>query len=238
MPNLRLSRLAAVVLAIATLSSNLAAQQPAKDVPAPVDLGAFTKEIMALEFRGGHSYLAMWLPYEFFVAATVSQKDVPKSTVEKDLAFLVPYVALFVQTSIQQPTGPDLYADEKEVRARAFLRLSDGSEISPLEQVPPRVAAMMSAMKAILTQEGDAGSANMHLLIFPATVSGRKIVDTLLQDKLTLVLKANQRFKETSFTWRTPFDAVVKVPDCPRCKAGVSAKWLYCPYCGQKLTHR
>ena len=124
MPNLQLSRLAAVVLVIASLSSNLAAQQPVKDAPAPVDLGAFTKEIMALELRGGHSHLAMWLPHEFFVAATLSQKNEPKATVEKNLAFLVPYVPLFVQSSIQQPNGPDLYADEKEVRARAFLRLS------------------------------------------------------------------------------------------------------------------
>ncbi len=236
MPNLRLNRFAAAFLAIASMSPHLNAQQPAE--VAPVDLGAFTKEIMAMDFRDGRSHLAMWLPYEFFVAATLSQGKLPKSTVEKDLEFLAPYVTLFVQSSIQQPNGPDLYADEKEVRARASLRLSDGSEISPLEQVPPMVTATMSALKSVLTAEGDAGSANMHILIFPATVRGRKIVDTSRQDKLTLVLKATQRFKETAFTWRTPFDSIVRVPDCPRCKAGMSAKWSHCPYCGQKLPHR
>lgn len=237
MPKLRLrSSLAAAIVIIATVSQHSPAQQPVKN-PA-VDLGAFTKEIMAMDFRNGQTHLAMWLPYEFFVAAALTEGKLSKATVEKDLEILTPYVTLFVQNSIQQPNGTSSYADEKEVRARAFLRLADGSEISPLDQVPPSVTAVMSSMKAMMSAEGDAGSANMHILIFPATVRGRKIVDTSQQDKLTLVLKATQRFKETSFTWRTPFDSIVRVPDCPRCKAGMSAKWSHCPYCGQKLPHQ
>ncbi|MBC8031626.1 MAG: zinc ribbon domain-containing protein [Pyrinomonadaceae bacterium] len=236
MPNLRLTRLAAAFLVIAAMSQQLPAQQPVKN--SAVDVGAFVKEIMALDLKDGRTHLAMWLPYEFFVAATLSDGKLPKATVEKNLEFLIPYITLFVQTSIKQPSGIDVYGDEKEVRARAFLRLSDGSEISPLEQVPPSVTAMMSALKVLITAEGDAGSANMHILIFPATARGQKIVDTSRKDQLTLVLKANPRFKETSFTWRTPFDSTVSVPDCPRCKAGMSAKWSHCPYCGQKLPHR
>lgn len=236
MPNIRLTSLAAAFLVMAAMSQNSPAQQPVKS--SAVDVGAFTKEMMALDLRDGRTHLAMWLPYEFFVAAALSEGKLPKATVEKNLDFLTPYVTLFVQTSIQQPSGIDWYADEKEVRARAFLRLSDGSEVLPLDQVPPSLTATMSALKAILSAEGDVGGANMHALIFPAaTPRGQKIVDTSRKDRLTLVLKANPRFKETSFTWRTPFDSVASVPDCPRCKAGVSAKWSYCPYCGQKLPH-
>jgi len=237
MPKLRLrSSLAAAIVIIATVSQHSPAQQPVKN-PA-VDLGAFIKEIMAMDFRDGQTHLAMWLPYEFFVAAALTEGKLSKATVEKDLEILTPYVTVFVQNSIQQPNGTSSYADEKEVRARAFLRLSDGSEITPLHQIPPQVATTMKALKALITAEGDAGSANMHILIFPATTPrGQKVVDTSKKDQLTLVLKANPRFKETLFRWRTPFDSVVSVPDCPRCKAGVSAKWSHCPYCGQKLPH-
>jgi hypothetical protein len=201
-----------------------------------VDLGAFTKEILAVDIREGRNHLAMWLPFEFFVAATLNQGKATKAEAERGLDFLRPYLTLVVQSSIDQPDGRSTYASEKEVRARAVLKLSDGTEVYPLDSVPPLVSATMSAMKTLIAAEGDAGSANVHIIVFPAlTKQAQKIVDTTRKDKLTLVLKADARFKETSFTWRTPFDAMASVPDCPRCKAGVSAKWTYCPYCGQKL---
>lgn len=236
MRNIRVTGLAAVVMVIASLCQLAPAQQPA---PKPaVDLGAFVKELMAIDFRDQRSHLAIWMPYEFFVAAVVNEGKMPKAIVEKDLHYMTPYVTVFVQSSMVQPDGADLYSDEKEVRARAFIRLPDGVEIAPLEKVPPTVGALLAALKVIISAEGDAGSANLHALVFPAlTPKGQRVVDTLKQDKLILVLKANSKFKETSFTWRTPFDSLTTVPDCPRCKSGVSAKWSHCPYCGQKLPH-
>jgi hypothetical protein len=236
MSKLRLTSIAAALFVIAALAQDLRAQQPVKN--SSVDMGAFTKEIMALDFRDGQSHLAMWLPYEFFVAAALSEGTKTRSSVEKDLDFLTPYITVMVQNSIQQPNGSNTYEDEKTVRARAVLLSPDGKEISPLGEVPPMVTATISALKAILTAEGDAGSANMHLLVFPSlTPRGQKIVDTSRKDTLTLMLKANPRFRQTTFTWRTPFDSMVSVPDCLRCKSKVSAKWSYCPYCGQKLPH-
>lgn len=236
MRNRLYTRLAITLLLLGAMQQRSSAHQELSQSTA-VDLGAFTKEIMIMDFRENQTHLAMWLPYEFFVAATLSQGKVSKAAAERDLEFLRPYITLAIQSSIEQPDGTSMYASEKEVRARAVLKLADGSQVSPLESVPPMVSATMSAMKALITSEGDAGSLNMHILVFPAlTKQGQKVVDVARKDKLTLVLKAHTKFKETSFTWRTPFDALTTVPDCPRCKAGVSAKWTYCPYCGQKLS--
>jgi len=98
------------------------------------------------------------------------------------------------------------------------------------------VSATLAAMKAIIDSEGGAGNANLHILVFSGfTKTGAKIIDTSQKAKLTLLLKADPKFRAITFNWRTPFDAVAGVPDCSRCKAGLSAKWTYCPFCGQKL---
>lgn len=226
-----------ICLVLLALSQDLSAQ--AKVVqPKPVDLGAFTKEIMAFDFSDNQTHLAIWFPNEFFVASAVSDGTTTKAEAERDLDFLKSYITIVVRRSYDLPDGTSVYANEKEIRDRAVLRLADGSEALPLDKVPPTVSAMLAAMKAAISSEGDAGSANLHILVFPATTKkGEKIVDTSHKATLTLVLKADLKFKERSFTWRTPFDSVVTVPDCPRCKAGVSGKWSYCPYCGQKLPH-
>lgn len=237
MHNRLLISLVTTVLLLIALPQDLSAQQSVTPHP-PVDVGAFTKEIMVMDFRDAQIHLAMWLPYEFFVAATLNEGKTTRAEAERDLSFLKPYITMIVQSSFDQPDGSSVYASEKEIRARAVLRLADGTDALPLDKVPPLVSATLAAMKAVIGSDGGAGNANMHIIVFSGlTKTGEKVVDTSQRAKLTLVLKADARFKERSFTWRTPFDAVTAVPDCPRCKAGVSAKWSYCPYCGQKLPH-
>jgi hypothetical protein len=233
-------RLTCLVLACFTLialTPDLSAQHSPTQHP-PVDLGAFTKEIMIMDFSDGQDSLAMWLPYEFFVAATLNEGQKTRPEVERDLEFLKPYITMVVQSSFDQPDGTSVYATEKEIRSRAVLKLADGSEALPLDKVPPMVSAIMAAMKAVLGSEGGEGKANLHIVVFSGlTKTGEKIVDTSQKAKLTLLVKANGKLKEKSFTWRTPFDAIASASECPRCKAGVSAKWTYCPFCGQKLPH-
>ena len=91
----------------------------------------------------------------------------------------------------------------------------------------------------MFSAEGDAGSANMHVLVFPANGPDNKpIVEASKKDKLTLVLKADHQFKESTFVWRTPFDATTPAPPCPKCKEPLSAKWTFCPWCGAKVESR
>jgi hypothetical protein len=201
-----------------------------------VNLGEFVKELMSLQMDESRMQLVILLPHDFFVAATMAQTGKTAAAVEQDVAFLKPFLTVAVQNSTEGADGRSSYLSESEVRARAVLKLADGSEIRPLTSVPPMVAATMAAMKTLIAAEGDAGSANMHILVFPSkTGRGAPIVETKQKDKLTLVLKAAGNFKETSFVWRTPFDAATSAPDCPRCKAAMSSKWSYCPYDGQKL---
>ena len=236
-------RAALVLAALALLPLAAAAQEPVERTRAvrlqkpAVDVGGFVKEIMALRLEGGQQHLAMWLPFEFFVAAGAAEGATPREVIERELAFLKSYNTLFFVASVERPDGTSVYASEAEVRKRAGLRLADGTELRPLDVVPPKLSAVVAAMKAIMAQQGGAGRENVHIIVFPAApAAGKSVVDVTRKDSLTLVLKADARFREVVFNWRTPFDALTAVPDCPRCKAGVSAKWTYCPYCGQKLS--
>lgn len=225
-------------LALATLALlplTAAAQQPATHRQA-VDLGAFAKETVAFRIDRGQQHYVMWMPYEFFVITASAEGTIPRESMEKELAFLKPYVTLLVMASIGKPDGTEVFASEAEVRRRAVLKLGDGTEVRSLEAVPPKLSAVVAAMKAVMAQQGGADRANLHMVVFPAaTAAGKQVVDESRKGSLNLVLKADARFREAAFTWHTPFDALTAVPDCPRCKAGVSAKWTYCPYCGQKL---
>ncbi|MFL6207462.1 MAG: hypothetical protein ACJ74W_01355 [Pyrinomonadaceae bacterium] len=224
-----------LILLAFLLPASLPAQQGTTHDPA-VDLGAFTKELMIMRLEDNHTQVVIWFPFDFFVASGVADSGRPKAEVEQELDFLKTYLTVMVQNSIDKPDGGSVYASEAEVRARAALRLEDGSELLPLRNPPPKVAALMAAMKSFISAEGDASSANMHILVFPAvTKQGAPVVQTARKDKLTLMLKANGSYKAAIFVWRTPFDAAVEGAVCPKCRERMSPKWSYCPYDGQKL---
>jgi len=224
--------LLAVLMVVQLIAPSVPAQQK------QVDVGAFTKEIMVLNFEGDEEHLVMWMPYEFFLAAGTSADAASRESIERELGFFKSYITFFIMGNKDKPDGTELYATEAEMRNRAFLKLGDGTEIKPLGTVPPKVAAIVAYMKTYLAQQGGTDRENMHIIVFPATTAqGKPIIDVGRKDVLNLQLKADAKFRAVSFTWRTPFDALTAVADCPRCKAGVSAKWTYCAYCGQKLTH-
>jgi hypothetical protein len=224
-----------VVLAVTHLAPSrvLSQEQPARP---KVDLGSFVKEVMILKLEGDQRQLAMWFPFEFFVQAGMAEGGKSRSEVEKEIGFLKPYHVIMVQTGWDREDGTTVYSDEKEVRGRATLRLDQGKELKPLDRTPPLVSATVEAMKKMIASEGDEGSANMHVLMFPATTPDQKtVIDMSRKGKLTLFLKPAGRFKQTEVVWHTPFDATTPVPPCPKCKESVSPKWSYCPWCGQKL---
>lgn len=232
----RFFHIALIVFCLTTLPQTLVAQQEAEQ-QSQVDLGAFVKEIFKLRLDDNLSELAIWIPFEFYVEATLAEGGKTRETVEKELVFLKPYTTLIAQCSIAQPDGTVLYSSETDIRKRAVLKFSDGTEVSPLVDVPPMVAATVAVMKTILAAEGDPGGANMHVLVFPnKNKQGQPEVDASKKDKLTLVLKADVPFDKTVFTWHTPFDATKPVPPCAKCGETVSASWSFCPWCGAALS--
>lgn len=236
----------AALLLLAALPSRLPAQQAATAhrhtataaTTKTVDIGSFIKEMMVLKMESETQQLALWFPFEFFVAVGMSDGKETRASVESDMSFLKPYLTVAVQVNRDLPDGTTVYQPESEVRARAVLRMEDGAEVAPLDKAPPMLTEALALMKSVISQQGGEDRASTYFLVFPnKTKTGKSVVQERQQDKLTLVLKADKTFRETVFTWRTPFDAVTRVPDCSKCKAGLSAKWTYCPYCGQKMSN-
>lgn len=230
-------RVTIVILAVLFLFASAAmAAQADKASDKSVDMGAFTTEAMLMQIDGDQYQLAMWFPYEFYVEANLQDGSADRASIEKDTAFLKPYITIILQCSTEQEDGTSVYVAEKKVRARAVLKASDGSDILPLTNPPPMVSAAVAAMKEIMASEGDEGSANLHVLVFPNKgKDGKPLIDANNKGKLKLVLKADGKYKQTEFVWNTPFDAMKSAPPCLKCGEKVSTKWSFCPWCGEKL---
>ncbi|HEX5324582.1 MAG TPA: zinc ribbon domain-containing protein [Capsulimonadaceae bacterium] len=204
-----------------------------------VDLGAFTKEVMQLKIDGDQSQMAVWAPTEFFVQADMSDGSDTLESAQHTFAFLQPYIIMIVQCSLQKDDGTDVYATEHDVRSRAALVLADGSQVLPLQTVPPTVAAVATVLKSAISQGGGEDDKSLYVLIFPATTkNGKPIVDTSKKDKLALELKSTDSYHLVDFVWRTPFDTTHPIANCPYCGGQLSAKWSFCPWCGKPIEQK
>ncbi|MBA3243387.1 MAG: hypothetical protein H0T60_19360, partial [Acidobacteria bacterium] len=66
---------------------SFSAQQGAAQKPS-VDLGGFVKEVMIFKMEDGRSQLVMWLPYDFFAAASMAQTGKTLAAVDEEIGFL------------------------------------------------------------------------------------------------------------------------------------------------------
>ena len=200
-----------------------------------VDLGAFIEELVKINILDNQTQSAIWLPFEFYAEANQAQEK-NTAQIEKELEPLKPYLIFMVQCSLEKPDSSVIYESAEQLYARAILKEKNGSEIKPLTNIPGQLSARLDAIKSLMSQGSTQSAANMHILVFPFNnPAGNCIVNTQKRDKLTVVLNQSETFKKTVFKWCTPFDALTEDVICPRCSEILSAKWYYCPWCGNKL---
>jgi hypothetical protein len=204
--------------------------------PPSIDVGAFAKEMMKLKIEGDQTQMGLWFPDEYFIQVGI-QEGRSRERAEKQASFLAPYLTFAVVRSIARKDGPAEYRSEDELRAKVVLQLADGREIAPLKELPPRVSEEIALIKEGMAANGGASMEHASILLFPSrTPDGRSIIDISKRQKLTLVLKADQPFRDTPLVWYTPFDALAPANPCPKCREPLSAKWSYCPWCGAALS--
>lgn len=197
---------------------------------------AFIKEAMSIEVSDTQIQSAIWFPFEFSVQAAAARPDKTRAQVEKELAFLKPYIIIIAQCSSRQSNGSTIFAPEYQLRSRAVLKTKDSTEIKALSVIPDELKQPLEALKAMMALPGRGDAANMHVLVFKnEDAKHLPIVEASKRDKLTLLLKGSGSFGTVTFSWRTPFDAVAKPRPCARCGEKISAKWFYCPWCANKL---
>ncbi len=236
MKTLKISLIVLILLCVISFPQTTLFAEPEVSPKSKVDLGSFATEILKVSMEGDFMEFAMWFPYEFFVQAGLAEGGMPRSIVEQNMEFLKPYITIVAQANITQPDGTSLYSTEEEIRRRAVLLAPDGTEIPPLDDVPPLVGATVVAMKSLLASEGDPSGQSTYILVFPnKDKEGGPIVDVNKKDQLSLLLTPDGLFQKTVFTWHTPFNALADVPPCLKCGEKVMASWSYCAWCGYDL---
>lgn len=201
----------------------------------PVNIGTFARELLAVNSNEKQLQFAVWLPYEFFLESAAMDPGKTRDEIAKEMVGIKPYHTVLVECKADAIDGKFVQGDAA-IRARIVLKLADGSEVSPVQNIPKDVADVASAMKQEMAQAIGETAENMNILFFPATTKdGKPIIDTQKRGTFTLVLKADKTFSEATFSWRTPFDALSTPVACPKCHELLSAKWYFCPWCGQKI---
>jgi hypothetical protein len=196
--------------------------------------GALVTELMRFHLDGQKSDMAIWLPFEAFVAIAESQGG-DHAAVMRDLKPLKSYQVVVVMRVVENAGGNKNYASEEQLRDSAALRGTDGGEVKALAGVPANVSAKAGAMRQAMAAQGGENGANMRLLFFPSAVKDKSLIDVPGKGKLTLVCNAIGDFDAYSCDWRTPLDALHGMETCPHCHELVSGKWSFCPWCGHAL---
>lgn len=196
-------------------------------------VNAMVKELLIVKSDKVQGQLAIWLPYDFFYQSALADSSKSIEENEKQIAAIKDYQVIIVECKSSSLDGT-LMQGEVAIRSRANIKMADGTMINPLEKIPESIVQPVSAIQAAMAGAGEDAN-NMHVLLFPAkTGAGKLLIDTSKREKFSLVLKADKSFSETTFTWRTPFDALNPPQPCTKCHEILSAKWDFCPWCGTK----
>lgn len=157
--------------------------------------------------------LALWLPFEFFQEVSnsvASKRKIAAKDMEKELAVMKPYLIIIAANGVRDSTGKILFASEKQMKARAIVRLPNGASLRPIDKVPFLIPALTAGLKSGMASSKLGGRANdVHVLVFPNKGRDSKpVVNAARRDTLTLILKPHGAFPQAIMTWRTPFKSL------------------------------
>jgi len=215
-------------LAVAMITSLYAARPAAAN---EVDLTALTQETQKISQKAGEVTFVWWIPEEFWKASLAQQKQLSAEQIEGFLKVLKPYI---VVVAVKGKIGlSSTFESEEFIRANTKVIDSQGNACSPLSDADVDAAAkgVLGMIKPMFANTMGALGKNMHIVLFSAkTADGRQVIDTKKRGQFKVAM-ANQELK-----WRLPFDSVLPKQTCPKCKEDCKGSWIFCPWCGTKLT--
>jgi hypothetical protein len=222
------SRLAGMQLAVVMMVSLYAASPVAAN---DVDMAALTQETQKISQKADEMTLVWWIPEEFWKVSLAQQKRLLAEQADDFLKVMRPYVVVVV---VKGKIGfSSTFESEEFMRANTKVIDSQGNACAPLSDadVDAMAKAVLGMFKPMFSNTMGALGKNMHVLVFSAkTVDGRKVIDTKQKGQFKVTL-ANKEFK-----WRLPFDSVLPKQTCLKCQEDCKGSWMFCPWCGGKLT--
>lgn len=191
----------------------------------PLEFFNFIKDCFVVNLADGQQQYAAWLPLQAFMRMYATAGG-DTTQLEPKVNDLKPYLMFLVENrtcdQFKNPTSKTV----ESLRSRALLRLPDGTEVKPLDKTP-------DGMPTTPPTFGTLGR-HAQLLIFPVEENADLDGEHSGKGKLQLVLKGNDSFKTSSFTWHLPLELSGAARQCTRCHNDISSKWSFCPYCGTK----
>jgi hypothetical protein len=196
-----------------------------------VDVVALTQETQKVSHKADEMTFVWWIPEEFWKASLAQQK-LPADQAEAFLKVFRPYVIVAVVKS-KMGLNPS-FESEEEVRAKTKVFDNQGKQCAMLSDsdVDETAKTFLNGMlKPVIAKTIGPMGSNMRIMLFSAKgADGKPVVDTTKKGQFKVVV-AGEKFR-----WRLPFDSVLPKQTCSKCKEECKGSWLFCPWCGTKLT--
>lgn len=211
-------------VAILALSLTLAGTAEA------VDLQKLNQETMRTANANNVTTLVIWMPSEFWDAATASNPAVTPQT-RAQLHEIVDDYAIFAILR-GRITLNDLEATPREELLRGARLEVNGRSIEPLSmsEVKPGVQVIMGAMKPMFASMLGTLGQSLEFVFYPNGQKGRHLIDPSAAGNLKYVLV------DQTFTWRLPLGSLLSPKHDPRTGEEFPGNYQFNPFTGDRLS--
>jgi hypothetical protein len=214
---------------LATLSFFLVPMSAAKD--SDVDIAALAQESQKASQKGQNLTFVWWISEDFW-RVKLAKQNAPAAQAETFLKVLRPYLVVAVVRGDAGLSPP--FDSEETIRADTKVLDAKGKSCAPLDDSdidPMAKGFLQGVIKPMIAKMIGPMGKNMHILLFSAkTADGRPLVESKKKGQFRVVVGKEE------FHWRLPFDSVLPKQTCPKCKEECKGSWLFCPWCGTKLS--
>jgi len=204
-----------------------------------IDADQLTEDTQVYASCGdNHFNLVWWIPCEFWQVTFANDKSTPESEKKKIINVFKPYSLLAIcQADISDFGAFRFYSkDEIEKNLVITLKRQDGKtyKLTPLKNINPDVAVMISSFKPILAAAmGNLGQ-NLHFFVLKDyDSSNARKIDPYRFGTLEFQLrKRTGELIEAILDF--PLNSLYISRKCPNGK-NAHVTWKYCPWTGKKL---
>ena len=192
-----------------------------------IDATKFLSEIIQTKKNGDNMKQVLLMPKEYWRASLQDSQFANEGVINEIETILKDYVIVACTDLDISPFGG---FNEKEISIEVLA--SDQSKISPTpeSELSTEVGNILGILKPAMSQM--LGQLGQHLKFFIFKNDQHQILNSYEKGKLNFLLNGE------TFTFRTPFNALVESKICPQDQEKLNGNWDYCPWHGVPLTYK
>jgi hypothetical protein len=197
------------------------------------DLQDLVRDTQRITTPNGQITMVSWFPQQFWDESMKANPAMPLQMRERMVAAMGDY-AVFAVARAKVGLGGISDAQPKDELLQNLKVQLNGKDIQPLDPttISPIAQSLLAGMKpGLASTAGPLGQA-MELVVFPARVDGKPVIDATQTGMLQV------RLYDQSYQWRLPLGSVLPARKDAKTGEEFPGNYLFNPYTGEKLIAR